>query len=96
MKIINIEGKKDSKVEQGINELNNFDAFEKTYLNKYYSEYKQIVRTVVLYGGTKNKIEKIEVSFLLNSKGQMILGINAPALFREAMNNLFDYWRFNI
>jgi len=93
LKIINIEGKKDSTMEQGIKELNNFDAFEETYIKTYYPEYKEIIRTVVLYGGKEENIERIEVSFLLNEKGQMILGIKAPELFKEAIKNLLDYWK---
>lgn len=93
LKIINVEGKKDSTMEQGITELDNFDAFEEIYIKKYYPEYKEIIRTVVLYGGRKDTIERIEISFLLNAKGQMILGIKAPELFKEAINNLLDYWR---
>lgn len=93
LKIINVEGKKDTTMEQGIRELNNFDAFEEMYVKTYYPEYKEIIRTVVLYGGTKEEIERIEVSFLLNKKGKMILGIKAPELFHEAINNLIDYWR---
>ncbi len=93
LKVINVEGKKDSTMEQGIRELENFDAFEETYIKTYYPEYKEIIRTVVLYGGTKEKIDRIEVSFLLNSKGKMILNVKATVLFQEAIKNLFDYWR---
>lgn len=94
LKIINIEGKKNTTMEQGIRGLDNFDAFEDTYIKKYYPEYKEIIRTVVLYGGLKNTIEKIDVSFLLNSKGEMILNIKkSPELFKEAIENLIDYWK---
>jgi len=93
LKVINVEGKKDTTMEQGIKELGNFDAFEKIYIKTYYPEYKEIIRTVVLYGGNKNTIERIEVSFLLNANGQMILGIKAPELFKDAIKNLLDYWK---
>ena len=92
IKIINIEGKIYENMEQGIRELINFDGIEKFYIKKYYPKY-DIIRTVVLYGGTKEKIERIEVSFLLNSKGQMVLSFKAPVLFKEAIKNLIDYWR---
>jgi len=91
IKIINIEGKQYENMEQGIKELSNFDGIEKFYIKKHYPEY-DIIRTVVLYGGTKNKIERIEVSFLLNSKGQMVISVKAPVLFKEAIKNLIDYW----
>lgn len=57
----------------------------------YYPEFK-IVRTVVLYGSQNEKIAEIEVGFLLNENGKMVLGINAPKLFKRAIGNLLDYW----
>lgn len=86
---------KEENVQQGIKELDNFDAFENLYVKKYYSEYKTILRTVVLYGSNKEEIEQIEVSFMLNNKGKMILGIKAPEIFKIAIKNLFDYWELN-
>ena len=91
IEVINIEGKKYKNMEQGIKELQNFDAFEKFYIKKYYPEYK-IIRTVVLYGGSATKIERIEVSFLLNKKGDLVLACKAPSLFKKAIKNLKDYW----
>ena len=89
--IINIEGKKYKFRERGIEELKNYDAIEKLYIKKYYPKFK-IVRTVVLYGGTEKKIIEIEVGFLLNKYGEMVLGIRAPKLFQEAIKNLIDFW----
>ncbi len=89
--VINIEGKKYQNMFKGIEELDNFDAFEEFYIKKYYPEY-EIIRTVVLYGGTKNKIERIEVSFLLNKYGDLIISCSAPKLMKRAINNLKDYW----
>jgi hypothetical protein len=31
--------------------------------------------------------------FLLNEAGNLILGIKAPELFKEAVKNLLDFWR---
>ena len=93
LEIINVEGKKYKNMDQGIHELNNFDAFEEYYIKEYYPEYKKIIRTVVLYGSFQDQIERIEVSFLLNTNGKMILSINSPKVFVEAITNLLDYWR---
>jgi hypothetical protein len=90
--IINIEGKKYQFRQDGIEELKNFDDIEKSYITKYYPKYK-IIRTVVLYGGTEKKVVEIEVSFLLNKNGDLVLGIKAPELFKEAIKNLLDFWR---
>jgi len=89
--VINIEGKKYQFRKKGIEELKNFDDIEKRYIKKYYPKYK-ITRTVVLYGGTKKKIVEIEVGFLLNENGDLVLGIKAPELFKEAIKNLLDFW----
>ncbi|MBU4299500.1 hypothetical protein KJ636_05675 [Patescibacteria group bacterium] len=89
--VINIEGKKYQFRQNGIKELKSFGDIEKTYIKKYYPKYK-IIRTVVLYGGTEKKVIEIEVGFLLNENGDLVLGIKAPALFKEAIKNLLDFW----
>lgn len=89
--VINVEGKKYQFRQNGINELKGFGDIEKTYIKKYYPKYK-IIRTVVLYGGTETKVVEIEVGFLLNENGNLVLGIKAPALFKEAIKNLLDFW----
>jgi hypothetical protein len=92
--IIDIEGKKYEFREKGIEELNNYDAFDELYNKKYYDEYN-IQRTVVLYGSEEEEIAEIKIGFLLNRQGKMILGINAPNLFKEAIKNLLDYYGNN-
>lgn len=89
--VITVEGKKYEYKQNGIDELNNYDTFDERYLKVYYPEFK-IVRTVVLYGSQYEKIAEIEVGFLLNEKGKLVLGIKAPKLFRRAIQNLLDYW----
>ncbi|MFH1029868.1 MAG: hypothetical protein V1770_01255 [bacterium] len=89
--VINIEGKKYQFRQNGIEELKGFADIEKTYIKKYYPKFK-ITRTVVLYGGTEKKIIEIEIGFLLNENGDLVLGIKAPKLFREAIKNLLDFW----
>ena len=88
---ITIEGKKYEFRQNGINELAGYDAFDNLYLKKYYPKYK-IVRTVVLYGSQEETIAEIQVGFLLNQKGKLVLGIKAPKLFKRAIQNLLDYW----
>lgn len=89
---ITIEGKKYELRKKAIAELENYKAFDKLYLKKYYSAFK-IVRTVVLYGGKQESLQEIKVGFLLNANGKLVLGIKAPKLFRRAVKNLLDYWR---
>jgi len=89
--IINIEGKKYQFRQNGIKELKNFGDIEEGYIKKYYPKFK-ITRTVVLYGGTETEVVEIEVGFLLNENGDLVLGIKAPKLFRDAIKNLLNFW----
>jgi hypothetical protein len=89
--VINIEGKKYQFRKQDIEELKNYDFIEKNYVKKYYPKF-EIIRTVVLYGSKEKEIIEIEVGFLLNEDGNLILGVKAPALFKQAIKNLLDFW----
>ena len=89
---ITIEGKKYEFRHKGIAELNRYDPFEKIYLKKYYPKFR-IVRTVVLYGSNEERIGEMQVGFLLNKNGKLILGIRAPQLFHQAVKNLLDFWK---
>lgn len=90
--VINVEGKKYKFRKNGIEELANYDFIEQNYILKHYPDF-QIVRTVVLYGGNATEIIEIEIGFLLNENGELVLGIQAPKLFQEAIKNLLDFWK---
>lgn len=90
--IINIEGKKYCNKNKGIQELQNYDYIEKEYITKHYEGYK-IMRTLVLYGSLCEKLVDIEVGFLLNASGKMVLGIKAPKIFTQSLENLLHYWK---
>lgn len=90
--VINVEGKKHQFRQNGINELNNYDFIEANYIRKHYPKF-DIVRTVVLYGSKEENIIEVEVGFLLNENGKLILGIKAPELFKEAISNLLNFWK---
>jgi hypothetical protein len=90
--VINVEGKKYAFRKNGIIELNNYKYIEKNYILKHYPKFK-ILRTVVLYGSTEEEIIEIEIGFLLNENGQLILGVKAPKLFKDAITNLLDFWK---
>ena len=34
----------------------------------------------------------ISVIFLLNKNGDLVIGLNAPDIFKESLKNLQDYW----
>jgi hypothetical protein len=89
--IINIEGKKYRFRHNGIEELKGYEFIEKNYIKTHYPKFK-IIRTVVLYGSKEQQLIEIEIGFLLNENGELILGIKAPALFKKAIKNLLDFW----
>ena len=89
--IINVEGKRYRFRHDGIRELASFSDIEARYIRPHYPEF-HILRTVVLYGSKEQRLIEIEVGFLLNEDGDLILGVRAPALFREAIKNLLDFW----
>ena len=89
--IINIEGEKYINRNAGILQIKTFDFIEKVYIKKHYPKYK-IIRTVVLFGSEETSIVEIEVGFLLNKNGQLVLSVKSPKLFQEAIKNLLDFW----
>jgi len=89
--IINVEGKQYRFRQDGIDELASYVGIESRYINRYYPEFN-IIRTVVLYGSKEKVIVEMEVGFLLNENGDLVLGIKAPELFKEAIKNLIDFW----
>lgn len=103
--IINIEGKKFIKVQCGIDELENYDAFENLYIKKHYEDY-EIIRTVVLFGGEIDEISNLsfpkinfndipKIGFVLTKNGKTILQIHSPKIFEEAIFHLRAYYGLN-
>jgi hypothetical protein len=90
--IVNIEGEMYKNKLNGIKQLSLFDAFEMLFIKKNYPSYS-IIRTVVLYGGDdKSERFEIEVGFVLSNDGDLVLGIKAPEIFKEAIERLTDFW----
>jgi membrane carboxypeptidase/penicillin-binding protein len=92
--IINVEAKQYSTRKKGVEELNGYDEIENLYIKKHYPRYK-VIRTVVLYGDTGDKLDDVHISFLLNKDGKLVLATNAPLLMQEAIQYLKDYWKDN-
>lgn len=90
--VVNIEGEMYKNKLNGIKQLSLFDAFEVLFIKKNYPSCS-IIRTVVLYGG-KGSTEKfeVEVGFVLSSDGDLILGVKAPEIFKDAVERLLDFW----
>ena len=74
-----------------MNQIKLYDAFDEEYVNKYYPGI-QTVRTVVLYGSNNTKVVELDVGFLLNENGDLILGPNSPSLIKKAIETADEYW----
>ena len=90
--IINIEGEMYKNSEVGIKQLESFNAFEELYISNYYPNY-DITRTVVLYGSQEVKKPIGKISFILTTKGKILISIKAPTLFKKSFDNILSYWR---
>jgi hypothetical protein len=53
---------------------------------------RQSQARAILRATAGEKVIEIEIGFLLNQNGKLILGIKAPKLFQEAIKNLLDFW----
>lgn len=87
--VINGEGKTYANRAKGYEEMENFDFFEDEFVKKYYPE-SSIVRTLVLYGDKQETLDNKKTGLLLNENGLVVLGENAPELFKEALENLLS------
>ena len=85
--IINVEGKKYSTRKQGIQDLKNYFYIEKKIIKPAYNP-NSILRTVVIFGSKEQKIKERQIGFMLNENGEMILGKQAPQIFKEVVEKL--------
>ncbi|MCL2371702.1 hypothetical protein FWC63_03105 [Candidatus Saccharibacteria bacterium] len=92
--IVNIEGEMYKNRLKGIEQISLFDAFENLYIKKQYPGL-HVVRTVVLYGGHSEAemlAIEIEIGFILSRDGDLVLGVKAPGIFKDAIERLLDFW----
>jgi len=93
--IINIEGEQFRNANAGIKQIKLFDAFEKFYIEPFYSG-MNISRTVVLFGGNSKGLNNIEVSFIVSREGELLISReNCPNIFKNAIKNLLDFYDVN-
>ena len=85
--VINIEGKKFENRKKGIEQLQKYDAIEREYIQQHYSWCK-IIRTLVIYGSQQTKTTEPQIGFLLNKRGDLILGQEPPQIFVETIGTL--------
>ncbi len=85
--IINVEGKKYATRKNGIIELKNFSYIENKIIKPSHHP-NSIIRTVVVFGSKEKLIPEKQIGFLLNEEGEMILGKQAPEIFKKVVKKL--------
>lgn len=80
--ILLIEGKKSSTVNQGFEELDNYDSIEDEFIKKYYPDHT-ISRWVVTFGDKRHR----DVLFHLYTSGDFYINENAPDWLKELLVN---------
>jgi len=87
--VVNAEGKTYLKRKDGIKELSNYGYFEKNLIKPEYNP-ESIERTVITFGGKKNKIREKKIGLHLNENGEIVIGKNTPKIIAEAVNKLLS------
>lgn len=87
--IVNVEGKKYTTRKQGIEDLKNYTYIEKKKIIPAYNP-ASIVRTVVIFGSKEKAIKEKQIGFMLNEDGEMILGKQAPQIFKDVVKKLLS------
>ena len=85
--IINVEGKRYATRKLGIIELKNFAYIEKKIIKPSHNP-DSILRTVVIFGSKEKTIAEKQIGFMLNENGEMVLGKQAPEIFKEVVKKL--------
>jgi len=85
--IISVEGKRYITRQNGIEELANYSYIEKEIIKPSHNP-KSMVRTVAVFGSDDTSIAEKQIGFLLNNHGQMIVGPQAPEIFKDVIRNL--------
>ena len=67
--ILLIEGKQLSTIDNGVDELNQFDDIETDYINVYYPAYN-VKRCLTIFGGKLNRLPNDKVGFYLSDNGK--------------------------
>lgn len=82
--ILLIEGKKISNLQNGLDELNDYDPLEQEWINPQYPEY-QVKRFVVLFGGNNNITNIQQVALILSDRGDIFTSQNTPQTIQDAL-----------
>lgn len=81
--ILLVEGKMLSTLQQGVEEIENYDSIEQEYI---YPEYRNvtIMRCISIFGGNCTSVPHPKVLFYLADNGKIIINRNAPQCIKDA------------
>ena len=80
--IILIEGKKLSTLQNGVEEIEDYDSIENEYIKPNYSDCS-ICRYLCIFGGFENTLPHDKVLFYLRNDGKIIVNANAPQCLKD-------------
>lgn len=87
--IVLVEGKKLKTLQQGINEIANYNSIENEFIKLDYPDC-EIYRCVSIFGGHKKGILAPEVILYLNEYGEIYINPNAPNCIKEAFSFFYN------
>jgi len=85
--VLMIEGKKFNRLQNGLDELNDYDSIENEWILQEYPAYN-VRRFVVLYGGTNNITTEPKLAFILSQNGDLFTSTHTPQIILDAINNI--------
>lgn len=80
--IILIEGKKLSTLQNGVEEIEDYDSIENEYIKPNYP-HCSICRYLCIFGGLEDTLPHNKVLFYLRNDGKIIVNANAPQCLKE-------------
>lgn len=81
--VLVVEGKKLSNLQQGIEEIENFDSIEQEFIRPEYQRAK-IIRCISIFGGDFTQIPHEKVLLYLADSGRILINREAPRFVKEA------------
>ena len=81
--IIVVEGKKLSTLQEGLDEINNYDSIENEFIKPSYPECR-IHRFISIFGGNMSYLPHQKVILYLSEKGKVVINPSAPKCILDA------------
>lgn len=83
-----IEGKKLDTINNGLEEIEDYDDIETLYINKYFPGY-DVKRYLTIFGGNLSQLPHPKVLLYLSNSGKVIINETKEAVLSERLNKIF-------